>query len=49
MNACKGFGDPQIWDDTGLQKIHRTREEEGGGAQAGEPACVAGLEQSLKA
>lgn len=49
MNACKGFGDPQIWDDTGLQKIHCTRKEEGASAQAGEPACIAGLERSPKA
>lgn len=29
MNACKGFGNTQIWDDTGLQEIHHTCKEEG--------------------
>jgi len=48
MNACKGFGDPRIRGDTGLQKIHRTCTEEGAGAQEGEPDGVPGLEWSLK-
>lgn len=48
MNACKGFEDPQIWDDTGLQKIHCMCKKEGMRAQAEEPACAPGLEPSLK-
>lgn len=45
MNAFKGSGDPWIWNDTELQKIHCTCKEEGAGPEAGEPVCIAGLEQ----